>query len=75
MVSKAAGSAAAGGRSLRDSVLEFREPLEPVAGEDGDALKRFCWTPTSGSGGLLNRIDCKRRAATSSNAAPAASSA
>lgn len=25
-------------RSLRDSVLEFREPLEPVASEDWEAL-------------------------------------
>jgi hypothetical protein len=34
VLSKAAGSAAAAGRRLRDSVLEYREPLEPVAGED-----------------------------------------
>jgi len=39
VVSKSAGSPAAGGRSLRESVLEFREPLEPVAGEDWDALQ------------------------------------
>jgi hypothetical protein len=39
VVSKTAGSTTAGGRSLRDSVLEFREPLEPVAGEDWDALQ------------------------------------
>jgi hypothetical protein len=39
VVSKTAGSAAAGGRSLRDSVLEFREPLESVASEDWDALR------------------------------------
>ena len=39
VVSKTAGLTTAGGRSLRDSVLEFREPLEPVAGEDWDALK------------------------------------
>jgi hypothetical protein len=38
VVSKTAASTAAGGRSLRDSVFEFREPLEPVAGEDWDAL-------------------------------------
>ena len=38
VVSKTAGSTAAGGLSLRDSVFEFREPLEPVAGEDWDAL-------------------------------------
>ena len=39
VVSKAAGLTTAGGRSLRDSVLEFREPLEPVASEDWDALQ------------------------------------
>jgi hypothetical protein len=39
VVSKAATSTAAGGQSLRESVLEFREPLEPVAGEDWDALQ------------------------------------
>jgi hypothetical protein len=39
VVSKTAGSTTAAGRSLRDSVLEFREPLEPVAGEDWDALQ------------------------------------
>ena len=39
VVSKAAGSTTAGGRSLRESVLEFCEPLEPVAGEDWDALQ------------------------------------
>lgn len=39
VVSKTAGSTSAGGRSLRDSVIEFREPLEPVAGEDWDALQ------------------------------------
>ena len=39
VVSKTAGSKTAGGRSLRESVLEFREPLEPVAGEDWDALR------------------------------------
>ena len=39
VVSKTAGSTTAAGRSLRDSVLEFREPLEPVAGEDWDALR------------------------------------
>jgi hypothetical protein len=38
VVSKTAGSTTAGGRSLRDSVFEFREPLEPVASEDWDAL-------------------------------------
>ena len=39
VVSKTPGSTNAGGRSLRDSVLEFREPLEPVASEDWDALQ------------------------------------
>lgn len=39
VVSKTAGSATAASRSLRDSVLEFREPLEPVASEDWDALQ------------------------------------
>jgi len=39
VVSKTTGSMTAGGRSLRDSVLEFHEPLEPVASEDWDALK------------------------------------
>ena len=38
VVSKTAGSTTAGGRSLRDSVFEFREPMEPVATEDWDAL-------------------------------------
>jgi hypothetical protein len=38
VVSKTAGSTTAAGRSLRDSVIEFREPLEPVASEDWDAL-------------------------------------
>lgn len=39
VVSKTAGSSTPGERSLRDSVLEFREPLEPVASEDWDALQ------------------------------------
>ena len=39
VVSKAVGSTTAGGRSLQGSVLEFREPLEPVASEDWDALQ------------------------------------
>lgn len=30
---------ATAGRSLRDSVLDFRDPFEPVAGEDWDALQ------------------------------------
>ena len=34
VISKTPGSPAVGGRSLRDSVLDFREPFEPVAGED-----------------------------------------
>ena len=37
VVSKTAGSTTAGGRNLRDSVFEFREPLEPGASEDWDA--------------------------------------
>ena len=39
VVSKTAGSLTAGGQSLRESVLEYREPLEPVASEDWDALQ------------------------------------
>ena len=39
VISKPVGSAAAAGASLRDSVLEFRDPLEPVAPEDWDALR------------------------------------
>ena len=39
VVSKTAGSTSVGGRSLRDSVLEFHAPLEPVASEDWDALQ------------------------------------
>jgi hypothetical protein len=39
VLSKAAGSDAASRRNLRDSVLEFLEPLEPVAGEDWEALR------------------------------------
>ena len=39
VISKSAGSATAGGRNLRDSVLDFREPFEPVASEDWDALQ------------------------------------
>lgn len=39
VVSKAAGSAGAAGLGLRDSVLEFREPFEPVASDDWDALR------------------------------------
>jgi hypothetical protein len=38
VVSKTAAPTTAVGRSLRDSVFEFREPMEPVAGEDWDAL-------------------------------------
>ena len=38
VMSKTTGSRA-GGRSLRDSVIEFHEPLEPVASEDWDALQ------------------------------------
>jgi hypothetical protein len=39
VVSKAAASTTTGNRSLRDSVLEYHEPLEPVAGQDWDALQ------------------------------------
>ena len=39
VVSKTTGSTTPGGRSLRDSVIEFHEPLEPVASEDWDALQ------------------------------------
>jgi hypothetical protein len=39
VISKRAGPATAGDRSLRNSVLEYREPLEPVANEDWDALQ------------------------------------
>ena len=39
VMSKPAASATAGDRSLRDSVLEFGELLEPVASEDWDALR------------------------------------
>jgi hypothetical protein len=39
VISKAAGSTTPGEPSLRRSVLEYREPLEPVASEDWDALQ------------------------------------
>ena len=39
VISKSAGSATAEGRVLRDSVLEYHEPLDPVASEDWDALQ------------------------------------
>jgi hypothetical protein len=39
VVSKTAGSKTAGSRSLRDSVLEYHEPLEPIASQDWDALQ------------------------------------
>jgi hypothetical protein len=38
VVLKTAGSTTVGERSLRDSVLEFHDPLEPVGGQDWDAL-------------------------------------
>ena len=38
VISRAAGSTMAH-PSLRSSVLEYREPLEPVASEDWDALR------------------------------------
>jgi len=37
VVSKTTGSTTAGGRSLRDSVLEFHEPFEPAASECGQS--------------------------------------
>ena len=39
VVSKGARLATPGDGTLRDSVLEFREPLEPIASEDWDALR------------------------------------
>jgi hypothetical protein len=39
VVSKTAGPTRDAGRGLRDSVIEFHEPLEPVASEDWDALQ------------------------------------
>ena len=39
VVSRAAEPTTAGVRSLRDSVIEFHEPLEPVASDDWDALQ------------------------------------
>lgn len=39
VVSKSLLPATAEHKSLQNSVLEFREPFEPVAGEDWDALK------------------------------------
>ena len=39
VISKSTGLKAGGTSSLRDSVLEYREPFEPVAGEDWDALQ------------------------------------
>jgi hypothetical protein len=38
VISKTEGSTTAGGQGLLESVIEFREPLEPVASEDWDAL-------------------------------------
>jgi hypothetical protein len=38
VLSKTAGSTT-GSQSLRDSVLEYHEPIEPVASEDWDALE------------------------------------
>ena len=37
VISKAPGPATGAGRSLRGSVVEFRDPLDPVASEDWDA--------------------------------------
>jgi hypothetical protein len=39
VVSKTIGPVIAAGGSVRDSVLEFREPSEPVASEDWEALR------------------------------------
>jgi hypothetical protein len=39
VIAKDTGKRTTGDRSLRDSVLEYFEPFEPVAGEDWDALK------------------------------------
>ena len=39
VVSKSAGPRTAAGGSLRDSVLEFRAPSEPVASDDWNALQ------------------------------------
>jgi hypothetical protein len=39
VISKTAGSTMHGNSGLRDSVLEYSEPLEPVASDDWDALR------------------------------------
>lgn len=39
VMSKPTASTTAADQSLRESVLEFREPLEPVTSEDWDALR------------------------------------
>jgi hypothetical protein len=39
VISKPAGSAADARQSLRGSVIEYHDPLEPVASEDWDALQ------------------------------------
>ena len=39
VISKTADSTTSADRSLQDSVLEFRDPTEPVACEDWDALR------------------------------------
>jgi hypothetical protein len=39
VISNTAGSTAAGDRGLRNSVVDYRDPLEPVATEDWDALQ------------------------------------
>ena len=39
VVSKTAGPKTSNSRSLRGSVLEYHEPLEPVASQDWDALR------------------------------------
>jgi hypothetical protein len=39
VISKSVAPATAGEASLRGSVLEYRDPMAPVASEDGDALQ------------------------------------
>lgn len=39
VIAKDTGTKKTADRGLRDSVLEYYEPFEPVAGEDWDALR------------------------------------
>jgi hypothetical protein len=39
VISKSTGSKTTSERGLRNSVLEYREPLEPVSSDDWDALQ------------------------------------